>query len=188
MFQLAPHLLPADNPQQSETSSHIGVGGNFNCRRDLMGGSEAEKETPGVYKSLHAPGPPRSSEQTIQCIQYQIWLACFGNLGAVEESWTDTGIKDKISVYWIGRILDKAKVIHETRIKNVTTRAPELNDKAIKNEARKAIILQLTRKIQMELWDWVIQQPESSYVNLAEDDRESKTFKRLRCSDLLLNF
>ncbi|THV03123.1 hypothetical protein K435DRAFT_852192 [Dendrothele bispora CBS 962.96] len=42
LFQVIPHFLPANNPQQSETCSHIGVNGNLRCRRDLLGGSNAD--------------------------------------------------------------------------------------------------------------------------------------------------
>lgn len=54
LFQIAPHLFPADNPQQSETASHIGVNGNYNCRRDFVGGTEAEKETDKGYAALYS--------------------------------------------------------------------------------------------------------------------------------------
>lgn len=53
LFQIIPHILPGDNPQQSETSSHIGVQANFNSRRDKVGGTEREKEDPKIYLKLH---------------------------------------------------------------------------------------------------------------------------------------
>lgn len=52
LFQIVPHLLPADNPQQAEDCSHIGVKGNFNSRRDTIGGTDTQKETFEVYHSL----------------------------------------------------------------------------------------------------------------------------------------
>lgn len=53
LFQIVPHILPGDNPQQSETSSHIGVQANFNSRQDEVGGTEREKEDPQIYLKLH---------------------------------------------------------------------------------------------------------------------------------------
>ncbi|KAF9065612.1 hypothetical protein BDP27DRAFT_1424693 [Rhodocollybia butyracea] len=68
LIQLKLHFLPADNPQQSETASHIGVNGNLNCRADLMGGPDAFKESKEGYEALYHPGIPRTVESTIQCI------------------------------------------------------------------------------------------------------------------------
>lgn len=59
LFQIIPHLLPGDNPQQSETSSHIGVKGNHNSRRDTVGGTEKEKEGDEVYLKLYEAGVSR---------------------------------------------------------------------------------------------------------------------------------
>ncbi|KAJ6550371.1 hypothetical protein DFH09DRAFT_1086636 [Mycena vulgaris] len=44
-FEIIPHVLPADNPQQSETSSHVGMAGSLGCRRDLTGGTKEYCET-----------------------------------------------------------------------------------------------------------------------------------------------
>jgi hypothetical protein len=52
LFQLIPHVLPADNPQQSEHASHIGGNGQMNCRRDKTGGSSEQKETDDGYCAL----------------------------------------------------------------------------------------------------------------------------------------
>ncbi|TFK17304.1 hypothetical protein FA15DRAFT_661542 [Coprinopsis marcescibilis] len=38
IFQIIPHVLPADNPQQSEHASHVGGNGLNNCRCDTWGG------------------------------------------------------------------------------------------------------------------------------------------------------
>ncbi|THV05527.1 hypothetical protein K435DRAFT_892109 [Dendrothele bispora CBS 962.96] len=171
LFQLIPHFLPADNPQQSETASHIGVNGSKNCRRDLNGGSEAFKETVDGYEALYHPGSPRNTEQTIQCIRWQIWQACYGKEDAVKESATATGVKDKISQYWIDQLLIKFKEHYKERIKNPDTRDPRLNSKSLKGDGRKLLVEEISRKIQLELWNWVIQQPQGSYEKLAINDR-----------------
>ncbi|THU81202.1 hypothetical protein K435DRAFT_565165, partial [Dendrothele bispora CBS 962.96] len=170
LFQLIPHFLPADNPQQSETASHIGVNGRKNCRRDLNGGSEAFKETVDGYEALYHPGSPRNTEQTIQCIRWQIWQACYGKEDAVKESATATGVKDKISQYWIDQLLIKFKEHYKERIKNPDTRDPQLNSKSLKGDGRKLLVEEISREIQLELWNWVIQQPQGSYEKLAIND------------------
>ncbi|KAJ3786078.1 hypothetical protein GGU10DRAFT_420697 [Lentinula aff. detonsa] len=171
LFQIIPHFLPADNPQQSETASHIGVNGNRNCRRDKIGGSEAEKESNEVYESLYHPGTPRTVTETVQIIQSQVRLACRGNpQDAVAHSCTLTGVKDKISQFWIEQILAKFKIHSERRLKNPQTHDPKLNDKNVKNEVRKAVVMQIMDEIEAELWGWVVTQPKASYDKLVESD------------------
>lgn len=51
-FRISEHILPADNPQQSETASHIGGNGNLDCRRDLLGGTKSHKETSEGYHAM----------------------------------------------------------------------------------------------------------------------------------------
>ncbi|KAK7433873.1 hypothetical protein VKT23_020498 [Stygiomarasmius scandens] len=172
LFQLIPHFLPADNPQQSETASHIGVNGNKNCRRDSTGGSEAFKETIDGYEALYHPGEPRDTEQTIQCIRWQIWQACAGKEDVIKESGTVSGVKDKILQYWIEQLLNKFKEREKQQIKNPDTRNSQLNNKTLKGDDRKLLIEKISQGIQLELWDWVIQQPQSSYEKLAIDDRK----------------
>ncbi|KAF5374429.1 hypothetical protein D9615_009052 [Tricholomella constricta] len=135
LFQINPHLLPADNPQQSETSSHIGVKGNYNCRRDLVGGTEAEKESDKVYQSLYK-----------------------------------SGVKDKISQYWIEELLARAKALRARRISDPITRDVRLKRTSLKGEARQQVKLSIEHEIQLELWNWVIKQPPESYACLEEND------------------
>ncbi|KAF9013807.1 hypothetical protein BDZ89DRAFT_1166951 [Hymenopellis radicata] len=170
LFQIIAHFLPADNPQQSETSSHIGVNGSLNCRRDLTGGSDAHKETDEGYKSLYSPGDDRECEQTIQCIRWQVWLACLGKPKAVEQAQTQSGVKDKIAQHWIELVLQRAKNLEEYRIKDPQTRDPRLNSSSLKGDARKELVGALKSTMQTELWDWVIQQPSEAYAKLANDD------------------
>ncbi|KAH7868676.1 uncharacterized protein C8R40DRAFT_1163890 [Lentinula edodes] len=126
LFQLIPHFLPANNPQQLETTSHIGVNGNHNYRQDLTGGLEAEKESVEGYSALYHTGTAWTVEQTIQCIQYQVWLACLGNREAICEVSTASGIKDKISQFWIKTLLLKSKELQDMRLKRPETRDPQL--------------------------------------------------------------
>jgi hypothetical protein len=52
LFTVHPHCLPADNPQQAKSSSCAGLGSNFNCRYDHMGGSKEYKETNEGYHAM----------------------------------------------------------------------------------------------------------------------------------------
>ncbi len=45
--------LPADNPQQSDECSHIGLHSNCLCRRCKTGGTTAQKESESGYHNLH---------------------------------------------------------------------------------------------------------------------------------------
>jgi hypothetical protein len=45
--------LPADNPQQSEESSHIGGNANCKCRKCKIGGNHEHTESDEGYHSLH---------------------------------------------------------------------------------------------------------------------------------------
>ncbi|KAJ7607052.1 hypothetical protein FB45DRAFT_1040587 [Roridomyces roridus] len=116
LFDIIPHVLPADNPQQSETSSHIGMGGNLGCRRDYTGGTKEICETDEGYDAFYKPGIPRKPEQTIQAIRWQIWLACTGNDTDVKASSAATGVKDKISQHWVSVLLEKAKTLQHERL------------------------------------------------------------------------
>lgn len=49
LFRIIPSLFPADNPQASESCSHIGLKGNKWCRRCNLGGPEKERESDGHY-------------------------------------------------------------------------------------------------------------------------------------------
>lgn len=52
IFRIIPRILPADNPQASETSSHIGLKGNRFCRRCVVGGPHTERESDEGYDAL----------------------------------------------------------------------------------------------------------------------------------------
>ncbi|KAF8064464.1 hypothetical protein FPV67DRAFT_1672161 [Lyophyllum atratum] len=170
LFQIIPHVLPADNPQQSETSSHIGVNGNFNCRRDLTGGTQVQKESDELYHKLYEIGEPRTTEQTIQAIRWQIWTACSGDKEALMNHYSQSGVKDKISQYWIEALIARSKQLRASRITDTETRDARLKDPALQDEARKVMKTTIGCEIQLELWNWVIQQPSESYLRLKEND------------------
>ena len=52
LFRIFPHCLPSDNPQQAESSSGVGAGGNRNCIRGKAGGSKEERESDDGYHAL----------------------------------------------------------------------------------------------------------------------------------------
>ncbi|KAJ7659002.1 hypothetical protein B0H17DRAFT_1163196 [Mycena rosella] len=151
LFEIIPHVLPADNPQQSETSSHIGMAGSLGCRRDLTGGAKVHCETNEGYHSLYQPGIPREPETTIQIIRWQFWMACLGNKSDVDEAYTLTG------------------AAHQEHLSNRDTRDPQLNNSSCKGPERVALKTQIKHRIQQDLWDWVVQQP-NEFIPLPEND------------------
>ncbi|KAH9837655.1 uncharacterized protein C8Q71DRAFT_856855 [Rhodofomes roseus] len=72
LFQVRPHVKPADNPQQSETCSHIGLKGNYFCRRCKIGGTAEKKESEDGYESLFSAGEARTVGETISAIKLQL--------------------------------------------------------------------------------------------------------------------
>ena len=83
-------------------------------------------------------------------------MACLGNTVGLAALQTETGIKDKISIYWLDQLVPRAQAMQKTH-------DSRLNDKRIKNEARVAVKEEITKAIQKELWDWVVTQPDSSH-------------------------
>jgi hypothetical protein len=68
LFRLSIHALPADNPQQAETASHLGVKGNHNCRYDKLGGSTEYKETDEGYYAQFLVGHISNAPATLSCL------------------------------------------------------------------------------------------------------------------------
>lgn len=52
LFRVLSRLKTADNPQQSELCSHVGLNGNMYCRRCKVGGTNASVESKEGYHSL----------------------------------------------------------------------------------------------------------------------------------------
>jgi hypothetical protein len=102
------------------------------------------------------PGIPRTPAQTIRIIKRQIWAACSGVQDAVDELQTSTGVKDKTAVFWIAKLIVKARETQKERFGSDS----RLKDKKLKGEARKAVKNRIKDLIQWELYNWVILQPE----------------------------
>ncbi|KAF7360900.1 hypothetical protein MSAN_01119700 [Mycena sanguinolenta] len=164
IFRLGIHLLPADNPQQAETTSTAGSSATYWCREDDSGGSVTHRETNEGYHALFAPGTPRKPEETIAKIKEQIKAACRGVATAVE----------------IEQLIEKARGINQERVFNRDTRDPRLNDSKIKGPARETIKQEILEKIPEELFTWVIIQPPDRYAEL---DYLSKQTPELRPGD-----
>ncbi|KAJ6617842.1 hypothetical protein B0H10DRAFT_1796504 [Mycena sp. CBHHK59/15] len=172
LFRLRAHLLPADNPQQAESSSTSGANSTWWCREDKSGGSDAHRETDEGYDALFGTVTPRTPEETVECIKQQIKAACLGVAKGVETLQTETGVKDKISMHWINLLIEKARQIQQERIFNPETRDERLNDRIIKGEERAEIKEALITEIQEELFEWVIMQPTDRYEKLEPDSDE----------------
>ncbi|THH10950.1 hypothetical protein EW146_g8209 [Bondarzewia mesenterica] len=180
LFRVIGHILPADNPQQAESASIVGGQGNLNCRYDLMGSTEVERETNEGYHAHFSPGTPRRPEQTIEAIKQQYETACMGVKDAVERLQMATGVKDGIAEYWITQLLTKAHAEHQTHLYHPEHRDPRLSDRKIVKEAHEAVKNEIKVKIQQQLLDWLYRQPADSYARLAEDSPDRH---RLRPGD-----
>ncbi|KAF7374556.1 hypothetical protein MSAN_00340200 [Mycena sanguinolenta] len=110
------------------------------------------------------PGISRTPAQTIRTIKRQIWAACSGVQDIVDSLQTSTGVKDKTAIFWIDKLIIKAREIQQERFKS----DPRLKDKNLKGSARKAIKTRIKDFIQWELYNWVIMQPEERYSKLSK--------------------
>ncbi|KAJ7792622.1 hypothetical protein B0H14DRAFT_3094163 [Mycena olivaceomarginata] len=140
IFRLAIHLLPADNPQQAETTSTAGFQRNILVSR----------------RQVWWPGTPRKPEETVVKIKEQIRAACRGVATAVEVLQTESGVKDKIAMHWIEQLIEKARAINQERVFNHDTRDARLNDSKIKGPAREKIKQEIIDKTQEELFAWIL--------------------------------
>ncbi|KAJ7733552.1 hypothetical protein DFH07DRAFT_780573 [Mycena maculata] len=103
--------LPADNPQQSEEASHMGVKANFPCRKCHWGGTTVEKEADETYHECHLAGAARNAEEIWQNLDKQLKLATRGDAKSVENLQRSTGTKDKITQFWIEQLISKAQAM-----------------------------------------------------------------------------
>ncbi|KAJ7048695.1 hypothetical protein C8F01DRAFT_1003912 [Mycena amicta] len=106
--------LPADNPQQSEESSHIGCNGNRPCRKCGWGGTTIEKTSAETYHQCHLPDDiKRSASQIRERLEEQLRLATRGDAKTIKQLQTATGTKDKLTQYWIEQALAQVSKIRD---------------------------------------------------------------------------
>ncbi|RDX39428.1 hypothetical protein OH76DRAFT_1367532, partial [Lentinus brumalis] len=105
-FRLLVPFLPADNPQQSEESSHAGK--NCKCRRCKKGGPPEQRESDDGYHRLYRANL-RTVAETRGVVQEQLRLASRGVVKKITDLQTATGIKDKIATYWIEGLVKHAR-------------------------------------------------------------------------------
>ncbi|KAJ6609282.1 hypothetical protein B0H10DRAFT_1954712 [Mycena sp. CBHHK59/15] len=108
------------------------------------------------------PGISRTPAKTVQTIKQQIWAACSGVQEAVDNLQTSTGVKDKTALFWIEKLIVKAR---ETQ-RQCLAADPCLKDKNLKGDARKAVKTKIKDLIQWELYNWVILQPDDRYARI----------------------
>ncbi|TDL13734.1 hypothetical protein BD410DRAFT_779140, partial [Rickenella mellea] len=169
LFRVLVHNLPADNPQQSDTASHIGLNSNHFCRRCHVGGSEEYKVSDEGYSSLFSVGRLRNHDETRECIRQQLMAACLGVKEPVEKLQQLSGVKDKTAQRWIDLLIVRAHELHKSRITEPQTRDPRLSDRSIKGDDWKAIIQAIKESIQAELFEWLLTQPQQYYDALPMD-------------------
>ncbi|KAJ2922664.1 hypothetical protein H1R20_g14407, partial [Candolleomyces eurysporus] len=99
---------PGDNPAQSKVSGHIGGGGNFPCRKCMVGGTVKDKSTDDGFHNLfkQQPGIPRSVDKTLSNVKEQVQAACKGVAVAVTKKQKETGVKDSYTQFWIERLIE----------------------------------------------------------------------------------
>ncbi|KAF7324149.1 hypothetical protein MKEN_00637600 [Mycena kentingensis (nom. inval.)] len=95
----------ADNPQQSEEASHIGCNGRCPCRKCTWGGPKQDQVNPTEYHACHEPGIARTAANIRVELERQLTMATNGTASAIEKRQKETGTKDKLTQYWIERVL-----------------------------------------------------------------------------------
>ncbi|KAJ7765113.1 hypothetical protein B0H14DRAFT_3510260 [Mycena olivaceomarginata] len=103
--------LPADNPQQSEESCHMGSNANFPCRKCKWGGTKREKESDTVFHECHLTGVAWNAREIRETLEEQLRLSMLGDAKAVEDNQRNSGTKDKVTQYWIEKLVSKAKAM-----------------------------------------------------------------------------
>ncbi|KAI0072764.1 hypothetical protein K474DRAFT_1604488 [Panus rudis PR-1116 ss-1] len=163
LFRIISRVKPADNPQQSEECSHIGLKGNFFCRRCGVGGDAVTLETDEGYEQLFSPGRPRTVQGTLNALLKQFETACMGTDPAILQK--ESGVKDTIAQYWIDQTIPKAKAMYQQHAALDT----RLQDRKIVGDARAAVKAEITADVQKEMHRWLVQQPPHRYALLPLD-------------------
>ncbi|KAI0682538.1 hypothetical protein BC835DRAFT_1409568 [Cytidiella melzeri] len=169
LFRLIVRVEPADNPQQSELCSHIGLNGNKFCRKCHVGGPAREMETHVGYCSLYKEGAAQTANETAKEIVSQLVAATRGNEQNVETMQTASGIKDPIAQFWIQQLIQKARGLHHQYISNTETQDSRLKNRKLKGKARQAVKNEIKDKIEKDLMQWLTKQPAHRYSKLPED-------------------
>lgn len=107
----------------------------------------------------------------MESIKDQLRLACYGSKDLVQLAATQTGVKDKISQYWIEVLVAKAQEEQHKKLFDRTMRDPILNTR-MKKEERSKKREEIKRDIQDDLYKWIVKQPPESFEKLAKDDRK----------------
>ncbi|KAJ3559426.1 hypothetical protein NM688_g352 [Phlebia brevispora] len=178
LFRVISRLEPADNPQQSEHCSHVGLNGNLFCRRCKVGGPSAYVESNEGYHELFQRGAPRTVKETLAEIEAQLDLAALGVKDHVEKRQTLTGVKDSVAQRWIEELLRRSRELRHQYVTNPATQDKRL--KKAKGDARTAVKNDIAKRIQRELREWLVKQPPHRYELLPED---SELRHRLRPGD-----
>ncbi|KZP27089.1 hypothetical protein FIBSPDRAFT_909016 [Athelia psychrophila] len=155
IFCIVTHVLPADNPQQSETCSYIGLKGNQFCRHCDAGGTDKHKETKGGYEAMYSPGTPREVSATVTAIEAQLFTACLGAGDQVKVLQTDTGIKDKTTQYWINQVLLRASELKRECITDLATRDNQLKNHKLTRKDCEAVKNEVGLAVQKEVFSWL---------------------------------
>jgi len=188
VFQVFPHCLPSDNPQQAESSSGVGPGRNQNCIRGKARGNREERESDDGYhalfsvSSLYVTGvalteipydqpdkEKRTVQETIDTITNQLLVACRGVAQTVLDLQTDTGIKDKKAQFWVNQALERSSNLVSSRVTDSTTRDSRLNGNSYSMEQKKEIQDSLKSQIQQETYDWLLTQPREKWDKLPDE-------------------
>ncbi|KAJ6618500.1 hypothetical protein B0H10DRAFT_1649136, partial [Mycena sp. CBHHK59/15] len=121
LSRIDPHILPADNLQEAESSSRAGAKANYWCCYDTSRGSVAEYETDEGYHAQFEPGTPLTPEDTVQTIKEQIFAAYLRVQDAVSAIQTRTGVKEKMAVFWMEQLVEKARNLQQEHINDPRT-------------------------------------------------------------------
>ena len=116
------------------------------------------------------PGEPRTPAQTLEVIKRQIQTACLGVQDHVDAIQTATGIKDKIAVHWMEKLVTMARERQNSLINNQTTRDIRLNSNRLKGKDREDLKQALKEQIQQDLYSWVIMQPPDRFEKLGAEN------------------
>ncbi|KAJ6614074.1 hypothetical protein B0H10DRAFT_1804278, partial [Mycena sp. CBHHK59/15] len=109
LFEIIPYVLPEDN---------------------LVGGTMEYLETNMGYTALYnvAIHEPQTTVSTLQIIHSQFWSAWLNNKIRLDTSYSQSGVKDKISQYWVQRLHEKAKSEHHTYLTDSATQDVRLKE------------------------------------------------------------